>query len=143
MKKTLLIMVIVSIICLTVTNCGKPKPAEIIIDVDLTKLSGTMVYAEVYKMMTTPNDYLGKTIKVSGPYSTSNYLDEIHHFVLVEGVDACCPEGLLFVWNGNHSFPDDYPKYGTQIEIVGVFASYAGFDFPYNCIEVDDLIILD
>ncbi len=36
------------------------------IDVDLTKLSSTMVYSEVYNMMYTPDDYIGKTVKMNG-----------------------------------------------------------------------------
>ena len=36
------------------------------IDVDLTKLSSTMVYSEVYNMMYTPDDYIGKTVKMKG-----------------------------------------------------------------------------
>ena len=31
------------------------------IDVDLTILSSTMVYSQVYDMMLNPNDYIGKT----------------------------------------------------------------------------------
>ena len=44
------------------------------IDVDLTTLSQTMVYSEVYNMMETPEDYVGKTIKMRGLYSY--YYDE-------------------------------------------------------------------
>ena len=31
-------------------------------DVDLTNLSSTMVYSEVYNMMSTPENYIGKTV---------------------------------------------------------------------------------
>lgn len=31
-------------------------------DVDLTKLSSTMVYSKVYNMMFTPENYIGKTV---------------------------------------------------------------------------------
>ena len=44
------------------------------IDVDLTALSSTMVYSEVYNMMTSPEDYIGKTVKMKGMYSV--YHDE-------------------------------------------------------------------
>ena len=36
------------------------------VDVDLTRLSSTMVYSEVYNMMNAPGDYIGKTIKMTG-----------------------------------------------------------------------------
>ena len=34
------------------------------VDVDLTRLSSTMVYSEVYNMMNAPGDYIGKTINL-------------------------------------------------------------------------------
>ena len=39
------------------------------IDVDLTKLSSTMVYSEVYAMMTAPGDYIGKQVKMNGQFA--------------------------------------------------------------------------
>lgn len=52
---------------------SEPKPAASeptqstdVVDVDLTRLSSTMVYSEVYNMMTVPGDYIGKTIKNDG-----------------------------------------------------------------------------
>ena len=37
--------------------------------VDLTALSSTMVYAEVFAMMSSPEDYVGKTVKMQGIFS--------------------------------------------------------------------------
>ena len=39
------------------------------IDIDLTGFSSTMIYAEVYNMMVSPEDYIGKTIKMNGLFS--------------------------------------------------------------------------
>ena len=38
------------------------------VDVDLTRLSSTMLYSEVYNMMNAPGDYIGKTIKMTGQF---------------------------------------------------------------------------
>ena len=38
------------------------------VDFDLTRLSSTMVYSEVYNMMNAPGDYIGKTIKMTGQF---------------------------------------------------------------------------
>ena len=35
-------------------------------DVDLTELSASMVYAEVYDMVYNPDDYVGKTVRAKG-----------------------------------------------------------------------------
>jgi hypothetical protein len=139
MKKIYVLLALTIFVSLSATSCAKPKARTI--DVDLTMLSSTMVYAEVFNIMMNPDDYIGKTIKASGPYVTSLYQDEAYHFVLVEGADPCCPEGLMFVWNGNHTYPDDYPEEGTEIEIIGIFKSYDGFDFEYYYFDVDDLVV--
>jgi len=46
------------------------------VDLDLTALSSTIVYSEVYNMMVTPEKYIGKTVKMSGAFSS--YYDEHH-----------------------------------------------------------------
>ena len=40
------------------------------IDIDLTALSRTMVYSEVYNMMMTPENYIGKVVRMNGLCST-------------------------------------------------------------------------
>ena len=36
------------------------------VDLDLTQLSSTLIYSEVYNMLITPDDYKGKNIKMKG-----------------------------------------------------------------------------
>ena len=66
------------------------------IDVDLTKMSRTMVYSEVYNMMSYPEQYIGKTIKMQGLYT--DYYDEVEHkryyACIIEDATACCQQGL-------------------------------------------------
>jgi hypothetical protein len=56
------------------------------VDVDLTQLSNTMVYAEVYNMMANPLDYLGKTVKATGPYYATYYDATGQYYPLCSGV---------------------------------------------------------
>lgn len=102
---------------------GTAKPA---IDVDLTALSSTMVYAEVNNMMQNPQSYVGKTVKLKGAYNASFFdqTQKYYHYVIISDATACCQQGLEFVWNGNHAYPADYPANGDEIEISGVFGSY-------------------
>ena len=122
----------------------KRETADLSVDVDLTALSSTMIYAEVYNIMTNPDDYMGKTIKMTGPYNAS-YYDETglyYHYVVVEDAASCCQQGLEFVWNGEHTYPDDYPESNSKIEVVGVFCSYDEFGTTYYCLSVDDISVL-
>ena len=42
-------------------------------DIDLTRMSGTMVYAQVNQMVMSPKKYIGKHIKMKGIFSSYNY----------------------------------------------------------------------
>lgn len=96
------------------------------VDVDLTTLNSTMVYSEVYNMMQTPENYRGKTIKMDGQFSI--YHDDStgmnYYACVIADATACCQQGLEFVLAGDYKYPDDYPKLGTEISVVGEFQTY-------------------
>lgn len=96
------------------------------IDVDLTKLSSTMVYSEVYNMMATPEKYTGKKVKMSGAFSV--YQDETtkknYFSCVISDATACCSQGLEFVLKDKRSYPDDYPALNSEITVTGTFDTY-------------------
>ena len=96
------------------------------VDVDLTKLSSTMVYSEVYNMMYTPENYIGKTVKMSGMFVAYTNQDESQYYpaVIIADATACCSQGLEFVLEGNPSYPEEYPEIETEITVVGTFETY-------------------
>lgn len=95
------------------------------VDVDLTQLSSTMVYSEVYAMMYEPEQYMGKTIKMNGLFSAfEGRSGEIYYACIVQDATACCAQGLEFELKGPYSFPDDYPAQGEEITVVGTFDTY-------------------
>ena len=104
------------------------------VDVDLTVLSSTMVYSEVYNMLLfTPDSYLGKTVKMTGQFS---YYEDTttgnqYFACIIADATACCAQGLEFVWAGEHIYPDDYPEYGTDIIVIGRLESYMENDLMY------------
>jgi len=114
------------------------------VDVDLTILSRTMVYAEVYNIMTNPYNYLGKTIKLNGLFYSS-YYDEnetMYYFVVITDATSCCPQGIEFIWGSGRKYPEDYPDEKSNIEITGVFSSYDELGETYYHLLVEDLRIL-
>ena len=102
------------------------------VDVDLTVLSSTMVYSEVYNMLyNDPAHYLGKTVKARGTFSiyqlvTDGVLqpDPVSYACIISDAVACCAEGMEFVLEGDLTYPDDYPELGTEITVVGEFQAY-------------------
>ena len=115
---------------------GAPKPSETKktksskskngIDVDLTNKSANMVYAEVYNMMVSPEDYVGKTIKMKGTFAQfhDETTDKYYFACIIKDAMACCSQGIEFVLNKKYKFPKDYPKEGDKICVVGVFETY-------------------
>lgn len=102
------------------------------VDVDLTVLSSTMVYSEVYNMLyNDPAHYLGKTVKARGEFSiyqlvTDSVLqpDPVAYACIIADATACCAEGMEFVLEGDYTYPDDYPELGAEITVIGEFQSY-------------------
>ncbi len=94
--------------------------------IDLTSLSKTMVYSEVYNMMYFPEDFVGKTVKMSGIYAM--YYDEVsgkyYHACIITDATACCAQGIEFELTDEYSYPDDYPEQGGDICVEGTFDTY-------------------
>lgn len=102
------------------------------VEVDLTVLSSTMVYSEVYNMLyNDPAHYLGKTVKAKGTFSiyqlvTDGVLqpDPVAYACIIADATACCAEGMEFVPEGDLTYPEDYPELGAEITVIGEFQSY-------------------
>lgn len=107
------------------------------IDLDLTQMSSNIVYTEVYYMMITPDEFMGKTIKMSGTYTC--FQDEqtgrYYHGCIVRDAAQCCAQGIEFRLTDEYIFPDDYPSEGDFITITGTFASYEENGNTYYTLE--------
>ena len=112
------------------------------IDVDLTKLSSTMVYSEVYNMMVSPDNYIGKTVKMNGAfaYYEDPETKEQYFACIIADATACCSQGLEFILTGDHTYPNDYPELGAEITVTGTFEVYTESGFQY-CRLVDATLV--
>ncbi len=103
------------------------------IDVDLTTLSSTAVYAEVWNMMAEPESYIRKTVKMKGVFAV--YEDETtgqqYFACIIADALGCCRQGLDFILKGEHKYPDDYPTVDSEITVTGVFETYTEDKFTY------------
>lgn len=131
-------LVILTMILLT--GCGDSStavPSDV--DIDLTKLSSTMVYSEVYNMMNSPEDYIGKTVRMIGQFALYYAYDEKgekipdqHYYAcVIADATACCQQGLEFILEGDAKYPDDYPKTKDVITVVGEFQTYMEGEYRY------------
>ena len=108
-------------------------PADPNVDVDLTVLSATMVYSEVYGMVYEPDRYIGKTVKMKGLFDMyhDETTDKYYFACVIMDATACCAQGIEFELKGEHKYPDDYPKVGDEITVTGTFATYMEGDQKY------------
>ena len=92
-------------------------------DYDLSKMSSTMIYSTVYSMLTAPDDYVGKTVRVTGNFNV--YHDDTtkkdYYAVLISDATACCQQGMEFDMGSGYS---DYPPENALITVTGTFETY-------------------
>ena len=116
-----------------------PAPSKV--DLDLTKMSATMIYSTIFDMLIMPEEYVDKNIKLSGWFET--YTDpqtgEMYYAVVVPDATACCQQGLEFVWKGNHAYPDDFPKPGQNITVTGIYKMIENDGVTYTYLEANSV----
>lgn len=105
----------------------EPEAQAGAVDVDLTTLSSTMVFAEVSNLVYNPIPYLGKRVRMEGIFSVDHAytLDgevdysQNYFYCIIEDALACCAQGLEFSLAGDYTYPDDYPAEGDTVRVVG------------------------
>ncbi len=119
--------------CISAGETAADSEEQPFIDLDLAGMSGTIVYAQVYNLLSDPSPWLGKMIRMAGYYS---YYDDqehgiVYHACVIPDATACCSAGIEFVWEGEHAWPEDYPEIGTDIVVTGRLEIYQedGYDY--------------
>lgn len=110
------------------------------VDVDLTPLSITMLYAQVTQMNYSPQEYIGKRVKTVGQFAYYPMADENgnpiegqgYYVCLVNDSTACCSSGLEFILKGDPKYPEDYPKQNSVITVAGEFQTYYEGEYMYS-----------
>lgn len=123
---TLLLAVIMTLSLAACGSDGGSAATSSTVDVDLTEMSSTMIYSEVSNMMMAPDDYVGKTVKMSGQFASfyDESIDEYYYACIIADATACCQQGMEFQLAGNHKYPDDYPEENAEITVQGTFSIY-------------------
>ena len=102
--------------------------------VDLTKLSSTMVYSEVFNMLADPDSYVGKTVRMNGISAcfTNPQTSKLYYACIVADATGCCAQGLEYVLPEGEVYPD----LDTTITVTGTFALY--MENGYKCFHLVD-----
>lgn len=127
----ILSVILAASLAVSLTACGGASSKDPSLDVDLTKMSATMVYSEVFDMMYKPEDYMGKKIKMQGElnavYDEEN--NDIVFTCIIQDATQCCAQGVEFRLKEP---PEVYPEGGSEITVVGTYDTYER-DGTENC----------
>ncbi len=106
---------------------------DIKVDVDLSVMSGTVVYSAVYDMLNNPDQYRGQMIKMKGQFMVYDYEDTGNYYFtcLIQDATACCQQGLEFTYKEEYKYPADFPEPGEDITVCGIFDTYEEKGYTY------------
>ena len=99
------------------------------IDVDLNNLNANVVYSQVFLMMTEPNKFIGKRIRMSGQFNVYAAQEgnpsgvTEYYAIIIADAQACCQQGIEFVWPG-HTYPEGFPEVKSNASVTGIFEVY-------------------
>lgn len=100
------------------------------IDIDLTTMGSNMVYSQVYNMLASPSSYVGKIVKINGPFAPLSSDDPNYCYpaILIQDATACCANGMEFLLYGiprcGFLGGNGYPSLKENATIVGRFETY-------------------
>lgn len=154
MRKQGMIMMLAVCMALTgiLSGCGSAvggaagaaseEKAQIEIDIDLTQMSSTMIYSEVSNMVSEPDDYLGKMIKMEGTFAM--YHDDKsgtdYYACIIQDATACCAQGIEFELSEEYKNPGSLMTEGDTITVLGTFDKYMEGDATYLTLRNAELL---
>ena len=104
---------------------------------DLTKLSSTMVYSEVFNMLSDPDRYVGRVVKMNGVAAcfANPQTNQLYYACIIADATGCCAQGLEYVLTDG----EVYPELDTSITVTGTFALYE--ENGYKCFHLVDAFL--
>jgi hypothetical protein len=108
---------------------SKSKTSSNKIDIDLNNLNANVVYAQVFQMMTEPDKFIGKRIRMSGQFNVYAAQEgnpsgvTEYYAIIIADAQACCQQGIEFVWPG-HTYPEGFPEVKSNASVTGIFEVY-------------------
>ncbi|MBO4471611.1 MAG: hypothetical protein J5841_07630 [Clostridia bacterium] len=145
MKRTLFILFTLCVCLLLCVSCAgqstapadpNPNPnlsTNLTPDLDLSKMSSTVVYAEINNIQYDPTQYLGKVIRLRGLYAFHREpsTDMVYYACVVPDATACCMQGMEFVPAAEPQDPDRFLEDSADITVTGRLEIYVEENTSY------------
>lgn len=118
------IFILMSLILSSCGNAGTSGKKDELLD--LTELNSNALYAAVYDIMASPDEYLGRKIKVKGYFAVGDNGsgDVKYFFCVIPDAAGCCQQGMEFLLKGEPGFPEGYPSENEDIIVEGIFSEH-------------------
>ncbi len=100
---------------------------------DVTRLGGSMAYAQVYDMLMSPESYVGHTVRLRGRYFEvkPKGADAPYRLILIRDEAACCELAMEFALTGDTGGLA-FPAQDAPIELTGMMSMLeeGGISYP-------------
>lgn len=110
----------------------------------LVEIKEKMFIAQTNDVYLNPEEYLGKTITLEGLFQTQSYFGtEPYYFVIRYGPGCCGNDGnagFEVMWEQEDAV---YPAENDWVEAIGILGSYEEEGYPYLCINLSSLKVLE
>ena len=122
-KKILVFLLLT--VTLLLSACGGATELPEGVDVDISKLSGTVLYGRLYDMVTHGDQYEGKVVRMTGtmnqfPVTNRGVEVGVLYSCYIADGEGCCSQGVEFVLPEGST----YPPIGQEITVEGVWNNY-------------------
>ena len=118
------VLLLMSILCLFTAGCSGGVKASPV-DIDLTKMGKTMALAEMFRVLADPEEYDGKSIRLTGEFLPNQNPEtgETFYTCIIQDNTACCTELIEFDELAGQESDDSLPvpEEGDEVTIQGVF----------------------
>ena len=107
----------------------------------MTSMSEAMTYSYLENILTTPDKYLNKRLKLNGYYGNTYYEETnmLYHFCLVRDVTLCCFLPIEYMPVTADYIP---PAIDTSIMVSGILQQYEEDGQIYYHIVADEIHVL-
>lgn len=143
--KKIIAMCSLLIILFSLSGCNSEKHStgEVTDDMksgDVIEINDKLFLTQTNDVYANVNDYVGKTIKYEGIYSTENYQGELTHYVIRYGPGCCGNDanvGFEVIYDGK------YPQKNDWVAVEGTIEIYERNKFKYIRVHITQINTLD
>ncbi|MDO5022913.1 MAG: hypothetical protein Q4E07_06210 [Eubacteriales bacterium] len=118
-----------------------PFPELQLIDYDFSRQSVTMVYGFMYDVLTNAENYVGKSLKLTGSYMPYNAEDgNTYHFLLVYDDAACCELAIELLPTKGSDIA--FPKSGDIMQAEGLVDICNDAGTRFVALRINDITLM-